>query len=139
MMKGFIHPNGSYYEAANNLTGAAEVPKRPSVDHLWLAGAWVYVAPTPSNEKIIANLTNVVQAYLDATARTRNYDGILSLCSYAASANPKFGPEGLAGVAWRDAVWAACYTILAEVQAGQRAVPTADELLAELPAMVWPA
>lgn len=96
------------------------------------------VVPRPA-EQIVANLTAVVQQHLDATARTRNYDGILSLCSYAASAHPKFGPEGLAGVAWRDAVWAACYTILAEVQAGQRAVPTADELLAELPAMVWPA
>lgn len=95
--------------------------------------------PPPTPEQIIAALTNAVQRHLDSTARTRNYDGILSLCSYAASANPKFGPEGLAGVAWRDAVWAACYAILADVQGGQRAVPTADELLAELPAMVWPA
>lgn len=96
------------------------------------------VVPRPA-EQIVFNLTNVVQAFLDATARTRNYDGILSLCSYAASTHPKFGPDGLAGVAWRDAVWASCYSILADVQAGHRAVPTADELLAELPAMVWPA
>ncbi|MDP3124615.1 MAG: hypothetical protein Q8M84_03180 [Thiobacillus sp.] len=96
------------------------------------------VAPRPA-EQIVFNLTNVVQAYLDATARTRNYDGILSLCSYAASAHLKFGAEGLAGVAWRDAVWASCYSILAEVQTGIRTVPTADELMAELPAMVWPA
>lgn len=96
------------------------------------------VVPRPADQ-IVANLTAVVQQHLDATARTRNYDGILSLCSYAASAHPKFGPEGLAGVAWRDAVWAACYTILAEGLAGQRAVPTADELLAEVPPMVWPA
>ncbi len=96
------------------------------------------VVPRPADQ-IVFNLTNVVQLYLDATARQRNYDGILSLCSYAASANPKFGPEGLAGVAWRDAVWASCYAILAAVQVGQRAMPTADELLAELPAMVWPA
>lgn len=98
-----------------------------------------YTVVPRSAEQIVFNLTNVVQAFLDATARTRNYDGILSLCSYAASANPKFGPEGLAGVAWRDAVWASCYSILAEVQSGTRAVPTAAELMAELPAMVWPA
>lgn len=96
------------------------------------------VVPRPADQ-IVANLTAVVQKHLDDTARTRNYDGILSLCSYAASANPQFGPEGLAGVAWRDAVWAACYSILADVQAGQRTVPTADQLLAELPTMVWPA
>lgn len=105
------------------------------------ADALMTMPPPPplTPDQIIASLTAVVQAHLDATARTRNYDGILSLCSYAASANPKFGPEGLAGVAWRDAVWASCYTILAEVQAGQRTVPTSDELLAELPAMAWPA
>ncbi|MEQ1663163.1 MAG: hypothetical protein ABL877_10765 [Thiobacillus sp.] len=96
------------------------------------------IVPRPA-QQIVFNLTNVVQAYLDATARTRNYDGILSLCSYAASTNPTFGAEGLAGVAWRDAVWASCYSILAAVQAGTRTVPTADELMAELPAMVWPA
>lgn len=94
--------------------------------------------PTPTADQIIAALTAAVQAHLDATARTRNYDGILSLCSYAASTSPKFGPEGLAGVAWRDAVWEACYAILADVQAGSRAVPTANELLAALPVMVWP-
>ncbi len=105
-----------------------------------ITGSWP-PAPTPAEvaDQIRADLTLAVQAHLDATAGTRNYDGILSLCSYAASTSPKFGLEGLAGVAWRDAVWAACYSIMAEVQAGTRAVPTADDLMAELPAMVWPA
>lgn len=94
---------------------------------------------TPPPEQIIAAITAAVQRHLDATARTRNYDGILSLCSYATSTNPKFGPEGQAGVAWRDAVWAACYAILADVQAGNRAVPTEAQLLIELPSMGWPA
>jgi hypothetical protein len=94
--------------------------------------------PPPSPGQVIANLTAAVQARLDTTARTRNYDGILSLCSYSASTNPKFGPEGLAGVAWRDAVWATCYTVLAAVQAGTQAVPTEAGLLALLPAMTWP-
>jgi len=96
--------------------------------------------PSPPTEaEIIGTLTAAVQKHLDGTARARNYDGILSLCSYATSTNPKFVAEGQAGVAWRDAVWAACYSILAEVQAGQRGVPTEADLLAALPSMVWPA
>lgn len=109
---------------------------RPTDAHVRSAsGEWVD-GRTPDD--IRSELTNVVQAYLDATARTRNYDGILSLCSYASSPHPKFGPEGRAGVAWRDAVWAKCYEILADVEAQVRPVPSEAELLAEMPAMVWP-
>lgn len=89
-------------------------------------------------EAQLAGFTASVQRHLDTTARARGYDGILSLCSYAASDQPRFGAEGKAGVAWRDAVWAACYEIVDAVRAGQRQVPTREELLAELPAIVWP-
>ncbi len=83
-------------------------------------------------------LVTAVQANLDATARSRNYDGILSLCSYAASTDPKFGAEGKAGLAWRDACWAYCYKVLADVLAGRRGIPTEAQLLAELPKFTWP-
>ena len=83
-------------------------------------------------------LTDAMQSYLDHTAQERGYDGILSLCSYATSANPRFGPEGQAGVSLRDAVWAYGYRIIAEIQAGTRPVPSAEELIAALPSIVWP-
>ena len=84
-------------------------------------------------------LTDAMQSHLDQTAQERGYDGILSLCSYATSANARFGPEGQAGVTFRDAVWAYGYQIIAEVQAGTRPVPSAAELVAALPSIVWPA
>jgi len=87
----------------------------------------------------LASFTADVQRHLDSTARARGYDGILSLCSYAASDQPRFGAEGKAGVAWRDAVWAACIEIVDTVRSGQRQVPTLSELIAELPAIAWPA
>jgi len=94
--------------------------------------------PAPTEEQIVASMTAEVQAHLDSEARTRNYDGILSLCTYATSKNPKFAAEGQAGVEWRDAVWAKCYAILADVQVALRPAPTVEQLIAELPAMVWP-
>lgn len=83
-------------------------------------------------------LTDAMQSYLDQTAQTRGYDGILSLCSYATSSNPSFGPEGQAGVALRDAVWAYGYAVIDDITAGKRAAPTVAELVAALPAIIWP-
>lgn len=93
--------------------------------------------PPPTPEQIIAAYTAAVQAHLDAFAQIRNYDGILSAATYATSAVPKFQAEGQYAVEARDATWAMCYAILADVQGGQRAMPSQAELLAELPALVW--
>jgi hypothetical protein len=86
----------------------------------------------------VASFTSAIQAHLDSKAQERNYDGILSLCTYATSANPKFSAEGQAGVLWRDAVWAKGYEVMAEVKAGTRSVPTIEELISELPLFEWP-
>jgi len=97
-----------------------------------------YVPPIKTPEQIKKELTDAVQQHLDNTAKTRGYDGILSLASYATSTNPTFSAEGQAGVVWRDAVWAYCYQVLADVQTNNRPVPTAEALIAELPTIAWP-
>jgi hypothetical protein len=104
-------------------------------------GEMVYIEPPvipPTEADIVSSLTKAVQWHLDETARTHNYDGILSLCSYATSTDPTFAAEGQAGVNWRDACWRYGYTMLGEIKAGLRTIPTPEELLAELPVMVWP-
>lgn len=90
-----------------------------------------------SAEEIQQALVQAVQNHLDATARTRGYDGILSLCSYASSGDATFAAEGQAGVAWRDACWRHCYGVMADVQNAARAIPTEAELVAELPVIGW--
>lgn len=94
--------------------------------------------PPPATEQIIVQYTGAVQKHLDAFARTRNYDGILSAATYATSQVPKFKAEGQYAVEARDATWAKCYEILAAVEAGSRPMPTLNELLAELPVLTWP-
>lgn len=91
--------------------------------------------PTPA--EIQAELTKAVQAYMDAKVQERGYDGILSACSYVNTGIERFDNEGAACRAWRSAVWEKCYAILAEVQAGARAVPTVEELINELPKLEW--
>jgi len=94
----------------------------------------------PTEEEIQAKLTQVVQNALDNFAKTRNYDGILSVCSYANSTNPKFKAEADYCVQLRDDTWAAGYIILDQVKSGFRAIPTAEELIALLPvsSAKWP-
>lgn len=94
--------------------------------------------PPPTAEQIIAQYEAAVQKHLDDFARTRNYDSILSACTYATSTVPKFAAEGQYCVAARDATWVKCYEVLAAAEAGSRPMPTLDELLAELPVLTWP-
>ena len=75
---------------------------------------------------------------LDDFARTRNYDNILSACTYATSTVAKFCAEGQYCVDARDATWNACYVILADVQAGTRPMPTLEQIMSELPVLEWP-
>lgn len=79
-----------------------------------------------------------VQNYLDTLARSRGYDSILSLCTYASSTSVMFAAEGQAGVNLRDGCWVVGHQITADVLAGNRALPTLAEVLDELPAPVWP-
>ena len=91
----------------------------------------------PTAEEIQKMLTDGVQAYMDTKAQERGYDNIHTACSYANSTDEVFKAEGTACLAWRDSVWRKCYTILDEVKTGKRAIPTLEEVIAELPVLVW--
>ena len=116
-----------------------EAPEWVQMGATWNGTTFVNPPPPPKTpEEIIAEFTAKIQARLDAFARTRGYDGILSAATYATSTVPKFKAEGQYAVEARDATWAKCYEILAAVEAGSRPMPTLDELLAELPVLTWP-
>jgi hypothetical protein len=84
-------------------------------------------------------IVDAAQKRLDDFAKTRNYDGILSACTYASSSIPSFATEGQYCVDMRDATWSSLYTYLAEVEATTKPVPTTvDEVISVLPAFTWP-
>lgn len=89
----------------------------------------------------------VVQKRLDSHAAAMGYGDpnrpevspILHAITYADEpAVPKFQAEGRALREWRSLYWAACWPILEAVRAGERGVPSPDELLAELDAAAPP-
>ena len=94
-----------------------------------------YVAPTQKETE--AQYTSAAQAYLDDFAHTKTYDGILSACTYATSTSQRLREEGKLCVELRDAVWETAFTILNDVQAGKRPIPTIEQFIAELPKLTW--
>jgi hypothetical protein len=104
-----------------------------------VVGSVVQFSITPKDTTTVnavwkARKTAVIQLHLDTKAREFGYDSIFSATTYATSLNPRFGPEGIAFRDWRDSTWAAGYTILYDVEASTRTMPSDEELLLELPA-----
>ena len=100
----------------------------------------IVAIPEPTKEEqqafIQASLTQAVQHVLDSKAQELNYDNCLSVCSYIDTGVARFDAEGKAFRAWRSLVWAKGYEILAQVKAGQRTIPTEEQLIAELPKLI---
>lgn len=103
------------------------------------------VVPLTDEEKATAaravqnDIVTNTQKRLDDFARTRNYDNILSACTYATSTVPKFAAEGQYCVNARDSTWATLYQVMAEVQAGTRPMPSGyADIEPLLPVLEWP-
>lgn len=105
-----------------------------------------YPAVSKSAEELAADaqalqdgIVAATQQRLDDFARTRNYDGILSACTYASSTVPKFAAEGQYAVNARDNTWATLYTLMEDVMAGQWQAPESfDDVEPLLPQLTWP-
>lgn len=89
-------------------------------------------------EESINVLRTVVQMHLDATVKERGYDDILTACSYATDKNVIFRKEGTACLNWRSEVRTALNAVVEAIKEKPRSVPTAEELIAELPTLLWP-
>ena len=93
----------------------------------------------PDQPSLQERVVTATQQRLDDFARTRNYDGILSACTYATSTVQKFSTEGQYAVQVRDATWAALHALLGEVQAGTRPAPASfADVEPMLPPLEWP-
>lgn len=114
------------------------VSATPDVEQRWTFDGKTFAAPVPPAFDLQGAVVGAVQSRLDTFARTRDYDGILSACTYSSSTVAKFAAEGAYCVQARDTHWSSCYQLMADVQAGRRAVPTVGDVLALMPALVWP-
>lgn len=117
--------------------GMTEMEVEQGYDGNWYLQGYAPKKPKEQVEvEIQKQLTDAVQGVLDKKAQELLYDNCLSVCSYIDTGVPKFDAEGRAFRSWRSQVWANGYEILAQVQAGERGIPTEAELIAELPELV---
>ena len=132
--------NATVAPSHDELTHKAVSNGYEQVDGAWYQ-AWQVVELTDEEKALalaglISTYERAVEMHMDDTVAERGYSSIVSACSYAGAPNP-FQSEGIACLTWRGNVWAKCYEILAEFQAGAIDKPTVDGLISELPALVW--
>ena len=106
----------------------------PSEFDVWNGLSW----EVDTVEQITAqtiDINNAIKNHLDTKAQEFKYDNMMSARSYTGYTNP-FQIEAQALATWCADCWDTAGTIQADVEAGNRAMPTVDEVLAELPVYV---
>ena len=91
-----------------------------------------------AQQRLQNEIVEATQQRLDDFAKTKNYDGILSACTYATSTNAVFQAEGQRAVELRDATWQALYNVLGQVATQGRVVNGYADVEADLPELTWP-
>ncbi|MEW5249906.1 hypothetical protein [Microbulbifer discodermiae] len=92
------------------------------------------VPPTYTLEETEAHLREAVQEDLDAKAREYGYADLTTAITYAEEdAVSQYQQEGTAFRRWRSLAWEAVNQVLDAWKAGERDLPTADELRNTIP------
>lgn len=85
-----------------------------------------------------ALLAQKVDDHVEATARSRGYNGAAHMASYVTSTVPGWATEAVAFVVWRDQVWLTVFDYMLAVQTGAKPIPSEQTLLDALPKPNWP-
>lgn len=98
----------------------------------WVGGALVF-NQAAQLEKMQLELDAAVTDWIDAQAYSVGFKNAAYIVSYFDSTNSAWAAAARAFVIWRDGIWTTCIAIVDDVKAGRRAVPTAIDLIGELP------
>lgn len=144
-------PSGFYFEAVHGdkiPIEAIEISDEDYHAYVQEQGQWLRdpatgqrtVAPPPpppTNEEIAASFVVAIEAHYDIVAQSKRYDN-RSTCALRSGYTGPFQAEGQAFGIWMDTCNAYVYQVIEDCLAGTRTIPAVDELISELPIMVWP-
>lgn len=92
---------------------------------------------TDAFESAMEVMEQRLETYTQEVARQRRYR-LDAIHIWKASTDPQLAAEATAFIAWYEAFWLAAAQVEADVRAATRTAPTYEELILELPQMVWP-
>lgn len=107
----------------------------------WDGGSWVdeegAALAAELAEQSFSAMEQRLEAYTQEVARQRRYR-LDAIHIWKNSADPVIAAEAAAFTTWYESFWQAAAQVEADVRAGTRTAPSYEELIAELPQMVWP-
>lgn len=122
------------YAITTNANGTTGWRSIGSSDELVAGEVLVDTPPGPTMADAAAALTIDVQMWLDTTAQGNGYDSIASCVSYRDSAIAQWSADAAAAIAWRDAVWQACFQWQQSASDNPPTTfPTSAEVISQLP------
>jgi hypothetical protein len=93
--------------------------------------------PQPTIEEQLKHLSSVVRMHMHTKVQEKDYDNIISACSYISSTNDQFREEAQKCIEWRDNVWEMFHAITQDVHSRLIEVPTEEDLIKMLPELIW--
>lgn len=128
-----IERDGQYCELDKTVEEftASSLPGKGWTQYL---GAW----PIPvvlTEEDTLASLTQALDEYINSRFAVKGYDSRITVAMRTGYAGP-WHDECVIMSLWMDTCYVKAYEVMADVKVGKRAIPTKDELLAEMPVLM---
>jgi hypothetical protein len=102
-----------------------------------LAEASIY-EPMKLNDDCQIQCEIRIQELLLSAAKSKTYESIYSITSYANSTNAQWAAEAKAFIAWRDNIYQIAIQMQTDVKNGTIPLPNVDDFIQSLPAITWP-
>ena len=95
---------------------------------------WKVIDNRPTNDQLINQYENAIDAMLDAKAREYKYNNVYTMISYRNDPNPKFANEAESMFQWRSKVWTKANEILEQYLTNtNQTIPDVDNVILQLP------
>ena len=117
------------------------ISQRLEFDGTKVTGEWDVVAFSDAEKMEYlkqqrAILKSFLDRYMDAQVAPKDYDSVLTACTWITSTIPEWAADAKAASDFRQACFLAAYQIEADVLAGKRPVPNETQFQAEMP-VLW--